>query len=222
MTGAEGFDLRTIAADPGPLPCVVRGPEAGPRLLFVQPLFEEMNRCRRLFALTGARLAAAGVQSWLVDLPGTGEAAGEATVAAWRAGVAAAVAAIDPAGVVALRGGALIAGTGRPRLLVAPAETGAGLLRDLMRAQAITDREAGRDADPRAAWAAGAAADLAGYPVTATLAADLEALTLDRSGATIVAADELPGPPVWRQAEPAPPHALAAAVSDKVLAWLPR
>jgi hypothetical protein len=129
---------------------------------------------------------------------------------------------IAPSAIVALRGGALLATGDRPRLLVAPVETGAGLVRELVRAQAVTDREAGRAADPRAAWAAGDAATLAGYPVTAALAAELEALTLDREDATVIATDELPGPPVWRQAEPAPPHGLAEALAERVLAWLPR
>ncbi|MCA3254402.1 MAG: hypothetical protein INF91_02155, partial [Alphaproteobacteria bacterium] len=72
------------------------------------------------------------------------------------------------------------------------------------------------------AWAAGDTVELAGYPVTAALARELTAMMLDPEGATVIDSDALPGPPVWRQAEPAPPHDLAAAVTDQVLAWLPR
>jgi pimeloyl-ACP methyl ester carboxylesterase len=48
--------------------------EASP-ILFVPPLFEEMNRTRALIAAMMRALAAEGHGCWLPDLPGTGERA---------------------------------------------------------------------------------------------------------------------------------------------------
>ena len=44
-----------------------------PPILFVPPLFEEMNRTRALIAASMRRLAAQGLGCWLPDLTGTGE-----------------------------------------------------------------------------------------------------------------------------------------------------
>ena len=44
-----------------------------PAILFVPPLFEEMNRTRALIAAVMRRLAKRGHGCWLLDLGGTGE-----------------------------------------------------------------------------------------------------------------------------------------------------
>jgi pimeloyl-ACP methyl ester carboxylesterase len=49
------------------------GPEDGPAVLFVPPLFEEMNRTRALLAAVMRELANKGFCCTLPDLPGTGE-----------------------------------------------------------------------------------------------------------------------------------------------------
>ena len=49
------------------------GAEDAPPILFVPPLFEEMNRTRALIAAVMRRLAAQGFGCWLPDLGGTGE-----------------------------------------------------------------------------------------------------------------------------------------------------
>ena len=49
------------------------GAADAPPILFVPPLFEEMNRTRALIAAIMRALAARGYGCWLPDLPGTGE-----------------------------------------------------------------------------------------------------------------------------------------------------
>ncbi len=50
-----------------------RPAEDAPAILFVPPLFEEMNRTRALIVAVMRRLAKRGHGCWLLDLGGTGE-----------------------------------------------------------------------------------------------------------------------------------------------------
>ncbi|MEA3065760.1 MAG: hypothetical protein QOJ27_2212, partial [Sphingomonadales bacterium] len=56
----------------------------GPALLFLPPLFEEMNRTRALLAALMRRLAGEGYGCWLPDLPGTGESERPLEAVAWQ------------------------------------------------------------------------------------------------------------------------------------------
>jgi hypothetical protein len=226
-----GFEQLVLEAGAERLPCVRRGPDGGARLLIVQPLFEELNRTRRLLAETGAALAELGVASWLPDWPATGDhAEPDFSLARARAAVAAAAGAIGADGVLAVRGGALLVPEAVPALLFAPAE-GAAILRDLLRARVAADAESGAGstmAQLEARFAAGETLELAGYPVTPALAEELRAAGVEREGARVVALNadggdvRLDGPPVWRQSEPEAAGALAAALAREVVAWLGR
>ena len=84
---------------------------SGRALLFLPPLFEEMNRTRALLASTMRALAAQGFECWLPDLPGTGEserALEEVSWQDWREAAAAAFEAAGASASVSLRGGALL------------------------------------------------------------------------------------------------------------------
>jgi exosortase A-associated hydrolase 2 len=52
-------------------------------VVFCPPFAEEMNKSRRMMALTASRLAAKGVTTVLVDLVGTGDSSGEFGDARW-------------------------------------------------------------------------------------------------------------------------------------------
>lgn len=225
-----GFDLTPLPAPAGDLPCVRRGPQGAPRVLIVQPLFEELNRCRRLLAGIGRGLAEAGVGSIMPDLPGTGDADGEPDWRTWRTAVAALSGRSGangdaPVFVVSIRGGALLTAPGTPRYLIAPVNGGQSLLRDLLRTRVAGDREAGivsRMDGLEAALAAGETLDLGGYAVTPALAAALGAASLDSGDARVVTIgdDGFAGPLVWRQGEPDPTDALAAALAADIAAWI--
>jgi alpha-beta hydrolase superfamily lysophospholipase len=191
--------------------------EASP-ILFVAPLFEEMNRTRALIATTMRALAIRGFGCWLPDLRGTGEsevALKEASWDDWRHDVmAAADQARKSSGhsplVVSIRGGALIddiaAAIGWWRL--APVN-GASLARDMVRAGL-----AGVE------WAGYApSSDVRGRLQDARPFAQ-EPLRVARLESDAGQADvKFPGSALWRRSEPGNAPALAEAMAADIAAW---
>ncbi|MGE0859498.1 MAG: hydrolase 2, exosortase A system-associated [Gammaproteobacteria bacterium] len=130
------------------------------RVLVAPPFAEELNKSRRLLALTARALAAAGAEVWLPDLYGTGDSAGDAEDARWEdwcADFAAldaqmAVACGDvPAAYLAVRTGALLlAGaapvglTGARVLLWQPVLKGARFLEQFLRLKVMAAKLAGQ------------------------------------------------------------------------------
>jgi hypothetical protein len=230
-----GPDFRIVEAGSWRFPCVLRGPAEGPRVLFAPPLFEEMNRCRRLLADLGRALGGRGIASVLPDLPGTGDSdAAAADLSEWRAAFQALLAALASEHalfVFAVRGGALLTdGSGARGLYgFAPVASGSALLRDMMRAQAVADQERTgekRGLDPyEQSWTAGKSVPLIGYRISPALAAQLraaEAATPARTAGLGSGDLALEGPPVWRQADPQPTAALADALAADIADWISR
>lgn len=184
----------------------------GPALLFLPPLFEELNRTRALLATVMRGLAAEGLACWLPDLPGTGESERALEDVSWQDWRDAAAAAFEAAGAVAsvsLRGGALLDETAPARWRFAPA-TGASLARDLARAGLMT--EGGGGYAPSEALLAGlAAAEPAAGAAIRTLR-----LSTDRGEAEL----KLEGPPLWRRAEPQNSYELAGAMALDISQWV--
>lgn len=185
----------------------------GPALLFLPPLFEEMNRTRALLATTMRRLAALGFGCWLPDLPGTGESERALDRVGWDEWRDAAAAAAQISGAVAsvsLRGGALLDEVAPRRWRLAPA-TGASLARDLARAGLMTDGGGGGYAPSQALLGAlGSAEPSPGGDVR------IVRLASDRAEADL----KLEGPPLWRRAEPQNSPELAEAIASDVADWI--
>ena len=59
------------------------GPSNGAPILFLPPLFEELNRTRAFIASVMRALARQGFGCWLPDLPGTGESEAELESCSW-------------------------------------------------------------------------------------------------------------------------------------------
>lgn len=216
------------------LPCVVRGAGAPTRLFLLPPLFEEMNRSRRLLALVCARLAVAGIESWLPDLPATGDheaPCAEASWSRWWSAVAALGEHLAPLHLLAVRGGALFADAvpqARSLYRFAPPQSGAKQVRDLLRTAAASE-----DGTPvtalEAASARGETIEAAGYSLPPALVAALMVATLPAHAAPTRTTALTPGagldalfhgPLVWRQAEPLDAAPLATALSDDIATWL--
>ena len=194
-------------------------PAAAP-ILFIAPLFEEMNRTRALIVATMRALAAESHCCWLPDLTGTGESPGslsEATWDDWRHDVTSAaehVAATHSQSplIAAIRGGCLLddaaQGAGHWRFAPVP---GASLARDLDRASL------------------GGGAEWAGYhdtgaPLRQALAAavpsDITPLRTARLSTDAGAADaKVEGPALWRRSEPGNSADLAAALAKDIADW---
>ena len=193
------------------------GAEEAPAILFVPPLFEEMNRARALLAGVMRRLAAQGFGCWLPDLSGTGESErelGEAGWDDWRHDVTSAAAFVTgKAGkplVASVRGGALLddGAAARGWWRFAPVD-GLALQRDMVRAGLAGVEWAGYD--PSDALKAG----LAG--ATQKEVAPLRTVRLDTDAQP---ADlKVDGPALWRRSEPGTSDALADALAADLATW---
>jgi len=184
----------------------------GPALLFLPPLFEELNRTRALTATVMRGLAAEGFACWLPDLPGTGESERALETIAWEEWREAAAAAFDAAGAVAsvgLRGGALLdhPSPARWRFATVP---GASLARDLARAGLMTEGGGGYAPSETLLTALSAAEPEPGERVRTIR------LATDRAEAEL----KLEGPPIWRRAEPQNSYELAGAMVSDIGQWV--
>ena len=109
-------------------------------------LFDEANKLRRLTAEVMHRLDQSGIDCVLPDLPGCNESVQpleEQTFAHWQECAVAAMAHFRPTHVLAIRGGALLDTGNLPGWRFAPVN-GRAVLRAMLRARAISAKEAGR------------------------------------------------------------------------------
>jgi alpha-beta hydrolase superfamily lysophospholipase len=188
-----------------------------PAILFVPPLFEEMNRTRALLAATMRRLAAQGFGCWLPDLSGTGESErelGEVAWIDWRHDVAAAAAHVTgKAGkplIASLRGGVLLDDGAQVRgwWRFAPVD-GLALQRDMVRAGLAGVEWAGYGpGDALKAGLAGATVAEVAPLRTVRLATDAQAADL-----------KVDGPALWRRSEPGISDVLADALAADLAEW---
>lgn len=193
------------------------GPENGPVVVVALPLFEEANRTRATLTAMLQALAARGIAGAVPDLPGTGEsllATADVRLADWRAAFAAATAALPGlVHVVAVRGGALVAGEANAasRWYLSP-QSGDAVVRELRRVQAIGQDES-----------------FAGNHLSDDLLSTFQAAkvsTMQPSRVVRLTGDPRPAdailamPPPWRTAEPHRNDALANLLADDVAHWI--
>jgi alpha-beta hydrolase superfamily lysophospholipase len=193
------------------------GADDAPAILFVPPLFEEMNRTRALIAGVMRRLAAQGFGCWLPDLSGTGESErelGDAAWGDWRHDVASAAAHIAEKAskplVASLRGGVLLddAAAGRGWWRFAPVD-GLALQRDMVRAGL-----AGVE------WAGYAPSDALKAGLAGATAAEVSPLRTVRLATDAQPADlKVDGPALWRRSEPGISDALADMLAADLAEW---
>lgn len=212
-----GLAFETFPGQAGPEWMMRMGARDAPAILFVPPLFEEMNRTRALIVDVMRRLATLGHGCWLPDLSGTGEslrALGDVMWSDWRHDVTSASCYVtEKAGrpiVAALRGGALLDDGAEARAWwrFAPVD-GAALSRDMVRAGL-------------------AGVEWAGYAPADELKADLAAATpnlVARLRTVRLATDRAEadgradGPALWRRSEPSGSRELAETLAADLHAW---
>ena len=183
------------------------GEDDAPTLLFLPPLFEELNRTRALLVATMRDLAAKGWRCVLPDLPGTGESETPLETVEWRHWRDAATAAArGVTASVSLRGGALLDDVAPRRWRLAPA-AGAVLVRDLERS-GLFGAGGGYTPSPSLLEALRAATPQ-GEARTARLESDPSPADIRFDAATL-----------WRRSEPASAPALASAIAADIAAWL--
>ena len=211
------------------------GPDTGPVVILVLPLFEEANRTRTFAVGLLRRLAERGIAGLLPDMPGQGESlVPVAGLSVPR--MAGALTALTHhclvngrrAYAVGIRSGALL-DTLAPcsgRWYLAP-QDGDSLLRDLHR----TWRAAGNDGDQATMMAGGDTVEIAGNVLSPDLLASLTAAApFDQPGTPrrVVRLSSDPAPadrhvdaaPLWRRAEPGDDPALADLLADDIAAWI--
>jgi pimeloyl-ACP methyl ester carboxylesterase len=190
------------------------GPADGAPILFLPPLFEEMNRTRALIAATMRALAGRGFGCWLPDLPGTGESERALEECEWGDWAAAAEAVAERlngrAVTVSFRGGSLlddVKATGRWRM--SPVD-GASLTRDLKRTGLVSGgTQGGYSPSP---------------PLLASLEqaqpAGLQPLRTVRLRSDPRPADaKIEGPALWRRSEPGSSRTLAQSLAGDIADW---
>lgn len=187
------------------------------RLLIVPPLFEEMNRTRRLLVETMRRLDSHGIDAMLPDLPGCNESLqpfAAQTLHAWRRAMAQAAAHFGASHVLAVRGGALVFPNALPGWVLEPV-SGNSILRQMLRARTIAAREAGVSETIAELTERGReqGLELAGYPCSAALIAGLESARPLDEGQREVRQSELGGGALWLRAEPGESAAQADALA---------
>lgn len=190
------------------------GPADGAPILFLPPLFEEMNRTRLLIAAVMRALADRGFGCWLPDLPGTGEserALEECDWSDWTAAAESLARRFRGLAVLAsIRGGSLLDGVeARCRWRLAPVD-GASLARDLNRTALVSGGTFG------------------GYSPSPELLAALEKAepalgqglrTVRLSSDPRPAEAKLEGPALWRRSEPGGSTELAGAMAADIAEW---
>lgn len=197
-----------------------RGAEAALRLgrdspvtlLVIPALFEESNRMRRLTVEVMRRLADRGIGTLLPDLPGQGESLVSLASLSFRDWLDF----VEDVGhnmlfSVAIRGGCLLDGICVHRWRLAP-ESGARLLRDMIRATAFSEGSSASDVEQRVRQGV---TRLAGNPVAPELYGALVAAEPAPGG--FVSAVE--GPRLWRAAEPGEDAHYAAALAAEIAEW---
>ena len=215
MSIGGGLHYDRYAAPTGDEAMMRIGDARAPAILFVPPLFEELNRTRALIAAVMRSLAVRGFACHLPDLPGTNESAlplESCRWEDWRTAVRAAAATIGRPAMVAVRGGALLDDAAEAACFYrfAPAE-GASLARDLARSGLVS------------------AGGSAGYPIDDALAAALREAKLQpvaplrvaRLASDLAEADaKLDGPALWRRSEPGTSSELAEAMASDIAEWV--
>lgn len=206
------------------------GPAEASQLLIVPPLFEELNRTRKLLSDLMRALAARGVATHLPDLPGAGESEtglAEIQWSDWRHAVDDAATACAATAIFAVRGGCLLDDVvpGLPHMRFSPAQ-GKRLIRDLIRSRSLNDPDF--DSTAQQAVFTEGPTSLGGYPVSAALAsavrdadiADLPDTSTIRLETEHGAADRrIAGPPLWRRAEPSGSAELTGALTAAIAEW---
>ena len=116
---------------------------------------------------------------------------------------------------LAIRGGALVA-PGLPGLAYAPV-SGTAILRQLLRGRILAAREMGREEDRVALLEAGkqSGLELAGYPLPATMIAELEAAEADPQ-LGVLTQEDIGGGALWLRAEPSEDAAQVQALCNAV------
>ena len=194
-------------------------------ILIVPPLFDEMNRTRRMLVETMRMLAEKGVRALLPDLPGCNESIADIAaqnLQSWSDAMMAAAGQLGATHVASIRGGVLIdGGIALPHWRLAPAK-GASILKTMLRARMAADKEAGRASSMETllADAQKGPLELAGYLLSPDMLFSLEhSEAAPMEAAREAALAEIGGSALWLRAEPGDDAAMSASIAEDLDRW---
>lgn len=190
------------------------------RVLVLPALFDEANKLRHFTAEVMREMDRRGMDCFLPDLAGCNES--EAPLQAqgivgWRKQAAAAATHFRANEILAIRGGGLLDPGTLPGVRYAAID-GASLLRGMLRARVLADREAGLASEREALLEHGRSEGLtlAGYRLGASMIGELSAATPPVSRATDLPHSVIGGAALWLRAEPAHDSAQAMKLAALV------
>jgi hypothetical protein len=205
-------------------------PNATRIILIIPPLFDEMNRVRRMIVCAMRDLAARGVATFLPDLPGCNESMAlmpEQDLETWRAAMVLAAGQLGATHIAAIRGGALIDDglPDVPHWRLAPVK-GASLIKTMMRTRIAGDKEAGiiTSTDDLIAEARISRVELSGNLLNLKMVEQLSAAepavlpnvhTVNLGDGP----DMIAGSALWLRAEPQDDAAMSAAIAAELDRW---
>jgi hypothetical protein len=206
--------------------CLRFGPADGERtILIVPPMFDEMNRTRRMMVEAMRCLAERNVASLLPDLPGCNEsqaALSAQSMERWRLAVSKVGKQLEATHVVSIRGGSLLDdAAGLPICRLAPVK-GASLLKTLLRARISADKEAGLVTSAEQLIIEGQrhGLNLAGHAIGPAMLGDLEkAIPVLSDAITEAALPEVAGVALWLRSEPGDSPEMSAALAGYIDQW---
>ncbi len=206
--------------------CLGFGDAKAPRrILIVPPLFDEMNRVRRMLVEAMRTLASHGVSSYLPDLPGCNESLADIStqkLADWQRAVIEAAKQLGATHIASLRGGTLIDHEPvLPHWRLAPVK-GSSLLKTMLRTRIAADKEAGLSTtiDALMTQAVSGPLALSGFHLGSAMLASLEgAEPVAVAGCHEVVLDDIDGSALWLRAEPQDDPAMSVALAAELDRW---
>lgn len=206
------------------------GTNAARHILIIPPLFDEMNRVRRMLVSAMRDLADRGIATYLPDLPGCNESLArlhEQDLTIWRTAMAQAATQSSATHIAAIRGGALV-DDGTPELAhwrLAPVK-GALILKTMMRTRIAGDKENGvtTGIDDLMEEARGSHADLSGNLLGIKMMEQLNnAEPAPIAGTRTVTLgdgpDMISGSALWLRAEPQDDADMSANLAAELDGW---
>lgn len=216
--------------------CLQAGSEHKIQILLIPPLFDEMNRMRRMIVDAMRLLADRNIGVVLPDLPGTNESLypqQEAHLNIWRDALSSSLEAHQECAFVAsMRGGCLIDNFSDhlPKWRLTPAK-GKSLLRTMMRTRIGSDKESGITTTMAnlTEQAQTESIELAGNLISPEMFVQLQETDFKTSNLLRTARLEsdsqsadikLAGNPLWLRAEPDADPALSQSIAEDIANWV--
>ena len=216
--------------------CLRAGSGHPKTIILIPPLFDEMNRMRRMLVDVMRLLDKGEIGSILPDLPGTNESTfpqEQASLSIWRKALFnCSTTLTDSRYIASFRGGCLIDGFAEKskRWRLSPVK-GSSLLRTMMRTRIASDKEAGLSTEMAqlTVEAERGVINLAGNSISSTMFTELQTAasaqsedvrTVQLENSSQAADTKLPGSALWLRAEPGDDAILSAAIADDLLSWV--